>query len=146
MDRSGHQEVSLAELAEKSLMFYRVGIDHSYGTPIGCDLSGNARPKALQIKLFSLRALRLCGSAALRELIFLWSAQANNSRPGKPPKKTPGQRPGIKGRTGLGMPVLMARKKGESGPTPGYSVFTKNTSLPSQNNFRKTVRYFCIND
>jgi hypothetical protein len=40
-------------------------------------------------------------------------------------KKKPGQRPGNKDGTGLGMPVPMARKKGESGPTPGYSVFTK---------------------
>jgi hypothetical protein len=86
----------------------------------------------------------LCGSARVN---FLTSAQANNSRPGKPPnKKMPGHWPGIKGGTGLGMPVPMARKKGESGPTPGYSVFTKNTSLLSQKNFRKTVHCFCNND
>ncbi len=49
MDRSGDQEVSLAEPQRESFMFYRVGIDHSYRTPIDCGLSGNARPKALQI-------------------------------------------------------------------------------------------------
>ena len=40
-------------------------------------------------------------------------------------QKKPDQRPGYKVGTGLGMPIPMARKKGESKPTPGYSVFTK---------------------
>ncbi len=57
-----------AELAEKSFMFCRVGIAHRCETLIGYGLSGNARPTALQIKLFSLRALRLC------EKYFLMSA------------------------------------------------------------------------
>ena len=54
-------------------------------------------------------------------------------------KKTPGQRPGIKGGTGLGMPVPMARNKGESGPTPGYSVFTKKHFKLSSKNFVKQI-------
>jgi hypothetical protein len=86
----------------------------------------------------------LCGSA---RVTFLRSAKAQKQSPGKTPnKKMPDQWPGIKGGTGLGMPIPMARKKGESGPTPGYSVFTKNTSLLSQKNLRKTVRCFCNTD
>jgi len=40
-------------------------------------------------------------------------------------KKSPAIRPGNKVGTGLGMPIPMAHKKGESEPTPGYSVFGK---------------------
>ena len=51
----------------------------------------------------------------------------------------PGQGPGIKGGTGLGMPVPMARKKGESGPTPGYSVFTKTLQELTKKSSRKQL-------
>jgi len=61
-------------------------------------------------------------------------------------KKCPAIGRATKGGTGLGMPVPMARKKGESGPTPGYSVFTKKHFKLSSKNFYKTGCCFFIND
>ena len=141
MDRSGSQEVSLAEPQRKSLCF----IGWASTTATGPQLTAvcRAMPDLRRYKL-NCFLCELCGSARVN---FLTSAQANNSRPGKPPnKKMPDQRPGINGGTGLGMPIPMARKKGESGPTPGYSVFTKNTSGLSHNYFAKTVRCLCNTD
>jgi len=43
-------------------------------------------------------------------------------------KKTPGQRPGNKGGTGLGMPVPMARKRERAGPRRATAYSQKSTS------------------